>query len=60
MTIKTKHNKVITVAGEVTKTIVTLALYAAIIAGVLAGLIALAILGGEWIHSLATLRVADR
>lgn len=60
MTIKSKHNRVITVAGEITKTIVTLAIYAFIIAAVLGGLVALAILGGEMVHDLCMLRAADR
>lgn len=50
MTIKHKHNKVITIAGEVVKTFITLAIYVAIIAVVLVGLIHLSVVLGEWLH----------
>ena len=50
MTIQPKHNKVITVAGEVLKTFLTLAIYAAIICLVFACLLVLSVQIGEWVH----------
>lgn len=52
MTINTKHNKTITVAGEVVKTILTLVIYAAIIGVALVGLLWLSVTLGEWAHSI--------
>lgn len=52
MTIKTKHNKVITVAGEIVKTIVTLAIYVAILGVVVVGLMWLGVFLGEWAHDI--------
>lgn len=52
MKIKTKHNKVITIAGEVVKTIITFAIYIALLGVTLVGLLWLGVFLGEWTHSI--------
>lgn len=52
MTIQTKHNKIITGAGEFVKTFITLVIYAAICGVALLGLLYLGIIIGELVHEI--------
>jgi hypothetical protein len=52
MTIQTKHNKVITVSGEVLKTFITIAIYVGIAGTVVVGMLWLGVTLGEWVHDI--------
>ena len=52
MTIPPKHNKIITVSGEVLKTFITLAIYCALMAVTVVGLFWLAMVLGELVHGI--------
>lgn len=52
MTLPQKHNKAITIAGEVVKTLITYAIYLVILSGVAVGLLYWGTLLGGWIHNI--------
>lgn len=52
MAINNKHNKVITIGGAVVTTLVTYAIYVAILGVVGVGLLQLGVFLGEWVHNI--------